>query len=464
MCTYLNTTGGLACEMCQTPTPPEFLPAGERPAAYVPPARRAVFDEDDLLNEQMDTPLSQFEAMMHLISSAVDAELVVRGMRHWANLAASTITTAVQRVNPLAAMTTDGTLAGKNELAASLLDWLGSCLSQIFASASGVSRYRGIAPPSREAVNRADMLVKVSDERAGTASSRERSLPIWVACADSKNQVIDVVLSVYARRSRLPEPSEIVFCTAQTRIEDAELLMRRFVSARLHGHADDVYCLADIHTLTYTQQVAVVETLRALLSEYGTANAASLLFVSGKPRQVILNSLSSQQVALPPLDEAELKRVCRQAFERHNFRTEAVTSEINGGGKTHYVHAWVAERQKYEQPELKYRKIAYRESSTVSSLLNVLTKIPLSFPNAFHIDIGHIIPPSANTLLFQLLLVGVLRDTATCRVYHRRTQDLFLVEIPNSVGNKTALALRFCSFLPTTHLKVRTISDRKSVV
>ena len=73
---------------------------------------------------------------------------------------------------------------------------------------------------------------------------------------------------------------------------------------------------------------------------------------------------------------------------------------------------------------------------------------------AFHMDIGHIIPASANTMLFELLLVGLLRDPASCRMYHRQARDSFHLEIPNSPGNKTAKALRFCSLLPTTVLSV----------
>ena len=33
-------------------------------------------------------------------------------------------------------------------------------------------------------------------------------LPLWVTCAQSPNHVIDLVLSVYVRRGRLPEPGD----------------------------------------------------------------------------------------------------------------------------------------------------------------------------------------------------------------------------------------------------------------
>jgi energy-coupling factor transporter ATP-binding protein EcfA2 len=52
-------------------------------------------------------------------------------------------------------------------------------------------------------------------------------------------------------------------------------------------------------------------------------------------------------------------------------------------------------------------------------------------------------------VLFELLVVGVIRDIGSCRVYHRRKRDAFLVEVPNSIGDKTAAALRFTAFMPT---------------
>lgn len=71
-------------------------------------------------------------------------------------------------------------------------------------------------------------------------------------------------------------------------------------------------------------------------------------------RQVILTSLSSQHVSLPPLDERELSRVCTEAFRLHNYQTQAVTSEINGGGKTHYIKTWVADQQAVSAAEIAF--------------------------------------------------------------------------------------------------------------
>jgi energy-coupling factor transporter ATP-binding protein EcfA2 len=99
--------------------------------------------------------------------------------------------------------------------------------------------------------------------------------------------------------------------------------------------------------------------------------------------------------------------------------------------------------------------VPYRESSKASTLVRRLGSVPPDETSAFHIDIGHIIPANANTVLFELLIVGVLKSSEECQVYHRRTKDVFMLEIPNSDGDKTARGLKFCSLLPAQRLLVR---------
>jgi hypothetical protein len=55
----------------------------------------------------------------------------------------------------------------------------------------------------------------------------ERRLPVFAACAEQESLVLDVLLSVYARRGRLPEPGEVLFCSNETSQEELELILRR---------------------------------------------------------------------------------------------------------------------------------------------------------------------------------------------------------------------------------------------
>ena len=119
------------------------------------------------------------------------------------------------------------------------------------------------------------------------------------------------------RRGRLPEPGEVLFCTTETTLEEIELLFRRFVMGKTNGRSEAIFCLADIHTLSYTTQCSVVAKLQETIQEHGTAAAADLLIVSGRPRQVILNSLSHHALDCPPLPATELQRACTQASANH---------------------------------------------------------------------------------------------------------------------------------------------------
>ena len=269
--------------------------------------------------------------------------------------------------------------------------------------------------------------------------------------------MIDVVLSVYLRRGRLPEPGEILFCTASTSLEDIEILLRRYFTAKHYGRGDFLFCLADIHTLAYTKQCAVVDMLQEMLAGLGTKQASSLFVVSGRKRQVILNSLSQHNLECPPLDTAALQKACTQAFNVHRGTTQAVSSDVNGAGKTRWIMEFAAAKQRATAPNdkmLLYRRLPIREASTAATVLAVLADLPELENHMIHVDIGHIIPACANTVLFELLVVGVIRDTATCRVYHRRRKDVFMLEIPNSEDDKTAAALRFSSFLPEHRIEM----------
>lgn len=392
-------------------------------------------------------------AVVDLETSLLDAAVEIHNLLH---LVSSSV--SFEKVTELISLWKENAESDKP-----FLTILGQLLGSIFEVADGPAEFvtgRCINLPDENAKNKADMLVLVNDES-------EKRLPVFVACTESPPLVFDTVLSVYVRRGRLPEPGEIMFCTAQTVIEDINLMFLRFISSKKHGRAHAVFCIADIHNLSYTLQCALVERLRITFAEHGHENAATLLIVSGMPRQVALNALSAHAVDLPPLDMDQLQKSCEEAFRLHVGPTQCVASTINGGGKTHYILNVIADCQRSGETLL-YRKIPIREGTTPKSLVELMSaaaavrqKVISESENpservkvAFHIDIAHIIPPAANTMLFQLLLVGVLRDPLSSRVYFRNPDDVYMIELPNSIGNKSIKALRFCSMLPYTLLEV----------
>jgi MoxR-like ATPase len=381
--------------------------------------------------------MRRLSGMLHLVSSQVQEAKVKHGVGLW----------------------------NKEFKSDPLLQRMGKALGSIFVDKQPA---RQVPKPTSGA---ADVLVGGA-EQAG----KDDQMPVYVACSQRKiaspeggkkekrvyvNQVIDVILTVFAWRERLPEPGETLVCTAQTTLEQVEMIMRRCFDAGKYGRKDFIFVIADVHMLSYTKQCALVEKLTQLTEEYGTKQAATLLLLSGKPNIMILNALSTVNVKLQVIKQKDLRSMCAHAFEHHLGETNIVASTINGAGKTAYIMKQAAVAQKEGKP-LRYCKIPFRESSSASSMLALLTAAHLDdngefdeTPVLFHVDIAHVIPACANTVLFQLLLIGILRDDApeSSKAYHRRKQDIFFLEMANSPGNKTAQALRFCSkFLPMVKL------------
>ena len=414
--------------------------------------------EEEQRPSQVASIIHDFQSMLYATSSSVDLAEVIEAMQAWARTedVARRASKSMAKDEPepepedkpgsgfefIDVKSADVLAVLVDDEPNYLLGKLGQLLGGLSAAQSAVSRE--IDPPSESVENRSDMVgvvIRSDDE--------DRSLPIWATCASSPVHVIDCVLSIYVRRGRLPEPGEILFCTTETTLEEIELLFRRFLGGKANGRSDAIFCLADIHTLSYTTQVAVVNVLQAKIGEHGTTSAADLLIVSGRPRQVILNSLSAHALDCPPLPPAELQRACTQASASHGA-SRSVRSDMNGQGKSTLIMKTVAEQQRSES--ICYRRIPVHEATTVAAMIRALGDMTQGASNAVHLDVGHIIPASANTVLFELLVVGFIRDPKTSRVYNRRPKDTYFLEVPNSLGDKTATALRFSSFLPEEHV------------
>ena len=192
---------------------------------------------------------------------------------------------------------------GKLHDAPQFLAAVGQFLENVFVSDGndfGSTFGRAIARPEDEALH-SDALV------------RGRDRVVFVA-EPAANKMLQTVLSMFVRRGRLPEPGEVLFCTSDTTKEDIELLLLRFMSARQYGREDAIFCLADLHTLSYELQVHTVDRLHALLSQRGASRASKLVMLSGMPRQVILNSFHQNSVDLTALPDSVLQEAMKCVF------------------------------------------------------------------------------------------------------------------------------------------------------
>lgn len=165
-----------------------------------------------------------------------------------------------------------------------------------------------------------------------------KAVPIYACCATNDAEVVDLVLSIYFRRDRLPDPQELLMCTENTTAEEIDILIRRFIQAKQHSRGNSVYCLGNIQLLNYQLQCRAVEILGVLLGEFGVDNAASLVIVSGNPNQMLITAATSQCgvqfINVTPLPAKDLTLCLKHASPAVSA---VMTQDINGSGKTDYI-------------------------------------------------------------------------------------------------------------------------------
>ncbi|CAE8651944.1 unnamed protein product [Polarella glacialis] len=287
--------------------------------------------------------------------------------------------------------------------------------------------------------------------------NKEQGVPVFVCCADEPSKVTELVLSIYTRRSRVPEAEELLLCSSHTTLEEIELLLRRFFLARKHKREERLYCVGNVHLLPYVTQCGTVEALRKLEEQFGFADASALVFASGLQNQMLTNALNRHNLAVSVLANDLLMEAVAMIGEKyHGRQLEAVASQMNGVGKTHYILRQIADIQEGHGSKAVMHHVEIRETTDISALVTSLLGDPTepALPTAIHVDLAHILPSHVDTLIFELLIVGMLRDPQKCAVYHRRSKDFFFVEIPNTPGEQIAKQLSFCLILPRTFLRM----------
>ncbi|EFC45119.1 hypothetical protein NAEGRDRAFT_79490 [Naegleria gruberi] len=262
---------------------------------------------------------------------------------------------------------------------------------------------------------------------------------IVIACQNDQ-EVESIVYSLYAVKSILPQVEEVLMCRPNTDFEDIELVVRRWSKSE---HKKQIFTLANIQHLDYTLQCKVVDMLKNYLQTSTTL--ATLAIVSSTQQQRIINAFSNFRFDGSPLSSEDLKDSLLQIAKPGKFSSgvNVYTSPMAGCGKSHTIF----ERSHIEKKKLVY--ISLRESVNITELINQLNeKTRNSQPVTLHFNIAPNVDTIVNSILFELIVIGSLRDHQ-CNVYHRRPIDSIAIEIPNQVGNRTLVrSVPFCKYLP----------------
>lgn len=332
---------------------------------------------------------------------------------------------------------------------------LGEILQELFAHAQPQVRpLEGLGGLCSD--EQGDLLIRRNE--AG-----ETGVPIFVCTVEDATKVTEAVFSIYARRERVPEAEEVLLCSQMTTAEEIELLARRFITACAHRREEHVFCLGNTHLLSYAVQCRAAEVMRWLEERVGYGQASCLAVVNGGTHQQVLGqallSRKAHAVGFPAETRNSFLREAVAAVGRlyHGRPIQAVAADINGGGKTSWILKEVCGlQQSLANGRPIYHRVELRETTDTSGLVEGLLSdgTDTALPTAIHINLAHILPSHVDTLLFQLLIVGVLHDSRLAVIYHRRPQDVFFIEIPNTPNEQTAKSLPFVMLLPRTFLKM----------
>ena len=161
-------------------------------------------------------------------------------------------------------------------------------------------------------------------------NDKEKKLPIFITNIKSSLFSIEAVLSIYFKHGRLPgylifcdkiiiEPGEVVFCSNKTTQEELEIFLRRFVYS---SNLDSIFCLVDVHKLSYTEQKFVHEKLFEMVKEKNSRILSKLILVSGKLRTAILSLFSNFFVEVNMLPVETIRKHVEEAlkFELLNLK------------------------------------------------------------------------------------------------------------------------------------------------
>ncbi|KAJ7355098.1 hypothetical protein OS493_027887, partial [Desmophyllum pertusum] len=323
------------------------------------------------------------------------------------------------------------------------------------------------------------------------------------------DDIFGTVLSLYMDDSSqsLPTSEEVLICTSDTTAEEIELLWRRSL-----GDQDGrLFCLANVDLLDYSVSRKAADTLEFLLqeSQYNRNHGLSLMVIcnsENEDRAHMAAAFDQYRLGtIPPCaSPKEIKQYLKTQFkscskqqgkfrdrsaaalDKEGLAVRVLSSERAGSGKSlavsrlsdknndamkDYLEDMEADVPIYISVPI-YGPLV-DQCAIAQSLLPhiVLPDLPLS--RIFHLDVHSSVTGGLDTLLFNLLVLGVLKSSSG-QVWRRRSSDLYVIELTsgpvqsaseNRVSSKKVIAEPFYRLLPTIHCgtPMQTLSQLREI-
>ncbi|XP_068694646.1 E3 ubiquitin-protein ligase rnf213-alpha-like isoform X2 [Montipora foliosa] len=329
-----------------------------------------------------------------------------------------------------------------------------------------------------------------------------------------KDDILGTVLSLYMHDTTqsLPLSEEVLICTSDTTAEEIELLWRRSLGDQDGG----LFCLVNVDNLDYSVSQRAADTLSFLLQEppYNRNEELCLVVIcssenedrahmaaaldqyrlgtvphSASPkeiRQYVKTQFRASERQLGKFRDRILPWTCAAMVEKEKLSVRVFSSERAGSGKTLAVHRLSEKLCELPNNDVIIRDLAdadvdlplcittpiygpaVKQCSIAECLLPHVVAPDLPLSRIFHLDVHPSVTTGLDTLLFNLLVLGVLKSSSG-QVWRRRTSDLYVIELTTgpaediietvhkgvplfkSASSKKRVSEPFYTLLPTIH-------------
>jgi len=272
-----------------------------------------------------------------------------------------------------------------------------------------------------------------------------------VVVAAKRSSVLVQLMSLYAQLcQRLPEAEEVLVCTSNTTREHIRLLLLRCLGAGSAGRNSRLYCLTHIEQLSFELQSYTTQEYTRLCAANPEQYASThrLVTISGEAegQEMVTAWANYARQKLEVLPIFDIRKALEQHFSAHNMRVCSFTSEFAGMGKSHKIHEWCCHGEANVNPH----RLAIHGHMGRQELASLLADRQDKQP-VFHLDLAPNVGLQFNTILFELLVLGMIQQSHDQMLYWPPNSTIAL-EVPNSINNSTRARLHFLDLLPATEL------------
>ncbi|XP_048586969.1 E3 ubiquitin-protein ligase rnf213-alpha-like isoform X2 [Nematostella vectensis] len=289
-------------------------------------------------------------------------------------------------------------------------------------------------------------------------------------------EILPTVLTLYMGdgNSPLPSAAEVLACTPDTTAEEVELFWWRAFG----DNQEQMFCLLNADLLPYNVSQAAVESLSHMLENLHREDLKLVIICSTENEDCshLIAALDAHRMKAAPgcASRARLTQyftkqfTCREAqhgyyndqmvswtpaatLDNDNLCVRVVTSERAGVGKSLVVSRLSDKLAKLENNKKMAKELKGRQQFVLtvplhgtavdtSSLLDALWESPvageLPISRIIHLDVSPFVVEGLDTVLFNLLVLGIMSDRQG-RVWRRRKTDLYVIEVTTaSSSNK----------------------------